>query len=185
MNKLRSHVASKELKESLATFKYVYIYIYIYMYIYIYIINTCLHVHVPTNIDTFKHACILDKHTCIHISIRTYIGTCIFTYIGLHAYIHTYTHKYIHVHADIHQGRTGTQNRPGQFSTSTLPALYLTSTLPTQPWQNPKNRLFSTQKSPFYHFNPTGPPGIAQIQAYGQSASAHIGPIDTSWALFV
>src|SRR6218665_3535746 len=123
MNKLRSHVASKELKESLATFKYVYIYIYIYMYIYIYIINTCLHVHVPTNIDTFKHACILHKHTCIHISIRTYIGTCIFTYIGLHAYIHTYTHKYIHVHADIHQGRTGTQNRPGQFSTSTLPAL--------------------------------------------------------------
>src|SRR6218665_2501604 len=73
MNKLRSHVASKELKESLATFKYVYIYIYIYMYIYIYIINKCLHVHVPTNIDTFKHACILHKHTCIHISIRTYI----------------------------------------------------------------------------------------------------------------
>src|SRR6218665_1876017 len=45
-----------------------------------------------------------------------------------------------------YQGRTGTENRPGQFVTSTLPA---------QPWQNPKNRLFSTQKT-FYHFNHAG-----------------------------
>jgi len=49
---------------------------------------------------------------------------------------------------------------------STVPTYIVTSTLTAQPRQNPKNRLFSTQKSPLYHFKPTGPPGIAQMQAW-------------------
>src|SRR6218665_1979548 len=36
------------------------------------------------------------------------------------------------------QGRTGTENRPGQFPTTTLPA---------QPWKIPKIRRFFTQNS--------------------------------------
>jgi len=43
------------------------------------------------------------------------------------------------------------------FLTSTLPAHPNFHSIPAQPWQNPKNRLFSTQNSPFYHFNLTSP----------------------------
>ena len=54
-----------------------------------------------------------------------------------------------HFHLSCNQGRTG------QFPTTTLPAQpNFHSTSPTL--QNLKNRLFSTQNHPFYHFNPAG-----------------------------
>jgi|SRR6218665_3354948 len=42
----------------------------------------------------------------------------------------------------------------------------LTSTLPDQPWQNPKIRLFFTQKSPFLSLQSCRPTGIAKMQAW-------------------
>ena len=63
------------------------------------------------------------------------------------------------------RGGHGLKNRPGNFQRP-LYRPNVNSTLPAQPWQHPKNRVFSTQKSPFYHFNPAGPPGIAQMQAW-------------------
>ena len=65
----------------------------------------------------------------------------------------------------VFRGGLGLKTGPGNFRPP-LYRPYLTSTLPAQPWKNPKYRLFSTQKSLFYHSNPTGPPGIAQMQAW-------------------
>ena len=62
------------------------------------------------------------------------------------------------------QGRTGTENRPGQFPTTTLPAqpnFHSTNLGKIQ-----KIAGFPHKNYPFYHFNPAGPPGIAQMQAW-------------------
>ena len=58
-------------------------------------------------------------------------------------------------------GLHGTENRPGQLLTTTL--LAQPNFHSTQPWQNPKPVFYT--KPPVYHFNPAGPPGIAQTQA--------------------
>ena len=50
------------------------------------------------------------------------------------------------------RGGLGRKTGPGNFLTSTL-------------LESPKSPVLHT-KSPFYHFNPAGPPGIAQMQAW-------------------
>jgi len=57
------------------------------------------------------------------------------------------------------QGRTGTENRPGQFPTTTL-----TSTPPAQTLQNLQNRLFYTQQS-LQPCRPTGHCPNASIES--------------------
>src|SRR6218665_14931 len=52
----------------------------------------------------------------------------------------------------------GLKTGPGNFR-QPLYRPNLTSTLPAQPWQNPKNRLFSTQKSPSLSLQPYRPTG--------------------------
>src|SRR6218665_500305 len=65
------------------------------------------------------------------------------------------------------QGRTGTENRPGQFPTTTLPAQpNFHSTSPTLA-KSKKSPVCHTKITHFFTSNRSaGPPGIAQVQAW-------------------
>src|SRR6218665_243393 len=61
-------------------------------------------------------------------------------------------------HGSACRGGLGLKTGPGNFRQP----LYwpnLTCTLPAQPWPNPNNRLFYTQKSPFLPLQPCQPTG--------------------------